>query len=167
MTRLSGEIDQANRGIGELATQLLRYLPLAQEQASGIRSTTSEFSAQLASELTQLEACSAVFEQRVTLALQRGDARLSTIADCSNDALSHLAFQDACAQRLFSVDAVLGRLCQAVLDGLADPSQRIDSVHFSAVQRSAALYAGEVVALQSGPESASGEAPAAGEVVMF
>jgi len=167
MTRLSGEVDLANRSIGELARELLRYLPLAQAQAASMRSTTAEFSARLASELGQLQAGSAEFERRVAQTLQRGDKRISKIAESSNDALSHLAFQDVCAQRLFSVDAVLARLCDVVVQRIAQPTEADPPAEFAKVQRNAAFCAGEVVALQADSEPGGDEAASAGEVLMF
>src|ERR1041384_1551053 len=106
-------------------------MPEISRQSAEIRDTSAAFSEQMRQELAELEQSSAEFERRTTEALTRGDERTERVVQSSREALSHLSFQDACAQRLLSVDAVLRRLAGSVLSSLADPraSSEIGRAH--------------------------------------
>lgn len=93
--------------------------------------------------------------------------RTERVVQNSRDALSHLSFQDACAQRLMSVDAVLRRLASSLLGSLNDPRSGTQLVGFGDIQRSDEHFAGDVVALRA-PDASDGEATAApGEMMLF
>ncbi len=167
MTRLSTEMDSANRQVRELAQTLLGSMPEIGRQSAEIRDTSAQFSEQMREELAQLERSSAEFERRTTEALTRGDERTARVVQTSRDALSHLSFQDACAQRLLSVDAVLRRLAGSVKGALADPNGAASGVGFADIQRSDEHFAGDVIALRAKDEN-DGEATAApGEMMLF
>jgi methyl-accepting chemotaxis protein len=167
MTRLSTEMDAANRQVRDLAQTLLGSMPEIGRQSAEMRGISHEFSQQMRQELTELQRSSGDFEQRITEALTRGDQRSARVVDCSRDALSHLSYQDACAQRLLSVDAVLRRLASSVQSALGDPNAASTSNGYADVQRNEAFFAGEVVALRAANEG-DGEATAApGEMMLF
>lgn len=167
MTRLSTEMDAANRQVRELAQELLSSMPEMGRQSAELRDASSSFSEQMRQELAELEQSSAEFEQRTTEALTRGDQRTERVVQSSREALSHLSFQDACAQRLLSVDAVLRRLAGSVLGSLADPRSDKQGVAFAAIQRSDEHFAGDVVALRAPNESDEGATAAPGEMMLF
>lgn len=167
MTRLSTEMDSANRQVRDLAQTLLGSMPEIGRQSAEIRDTSAAFSEQMRQELAELEQSSAEFERRTTEALTRGDERTERVVQSSREALSHLSFQDACAQRLLSVDAVLRRLSSSVLAALADPRSGTHGVGFADIQRSDEHFAGDVIALRT-PDEGDGEAAAApGEMMLF
>ncbi|MDF3069449.1 MAG: hypothetical protein K0R38_5050 [Polyangiaceae bacterium] len=167
MTRLSTEMDSANRQVRDLAQTLLGSMPEIGRQSAEIRDTSAAFSEQMRQELAELEQSSAEFERRTTEALTRGDERTERVVQSSREALSHLSFQDACAQRLLSVDAVLRRLSSSVLAALADPRSGTHGVGFADIQRSDEHFAGDVIALRT-PDEGDGEATAApGEMMLF
>ncbi|RYZ07096.1 MAG: methyl-accepting chemotaxis protein [Myxococcales bacterium] len=167
MTRLSTEMDAANRQVRDLAQTLLGSMPEIGRQSTEIRDTSAAFSEQMRQELEELEQSSAEFEQRTREALTRGDERTERVVQSSREALSHLSFQDACAQRLLSVDAVLRRLASSVLGTLADPRSGTHGVGFADIQRSDEHFAGEVVALRAPGESDGDAAAAPGEMMLF
>lgn len=166
MTRLSTEMDSANRQVRDLAQTLLGSMPEISRQSAEIRDTSAAFSEQMRQELAELEQSSAEFERRTTEALTRGDERTERVVHSSRDALSHLSFQDACAQRLLSVDAVLRRLASSVLGSLSDPRSGTHGVAFADIQRSDEHFAGDVVALRAASEG-DGETAAPGEMMLF
>lgn len=167
MTRLSTEMDSANRQVRDLAQTLLGSMPEIGRQSAELRETSAQFSDQMREELAELERSSTEFERRTTEALTRGDERTARVVQSSRDALSHLSFQDACAQRLLSVDAVLRRLAGSVKGALADPSSAESGARFAEIQRSDEHFAGDVIALRA-PDASDGEATAApGEMMLF
>lgn len=168
MTRLSTEMDAANRQVRDLAQTLLGSMPEIGRQSGEIRDTSAAFSEQMRSGLAELEQSSAEFEKRTTAALTRGDERTERVVQSSREALSHLSFQDACAQRLLSVDAVLRRLSSSLLGSLSDPRSGVHGVEFSDIQRSDEHFAGDVVALRApGGDDGEGATAAPGEMMLF
>lgn len=166
MTRLSTEMDSANRKIRDLAEELLKCLPQIVSQSGDMRRESAEFSERMRSELAELQASSTEFEQHVTAALQSGDERVARVVAGSYDALSHLSFQDACSQRLLSVDAVLKQLTRRI-QSAADGS---DDDGFEDVQRNSTFNAGEVISLRDASEQRADEESATadpGEVMLF
>lgn len=167
MTRLSTEMDGANRQVRDLAQSLLGSLPEISKQSEDMRGAASDFSEHVRRGLTDLEQSSREFEASVTEALTRGDERSARVVSSSQDALSHLSFQDACAQRLLSVDAVLRRLAGGVRDMLADPSADAAASGFSKIHRSDEHFAGDVIALRQPGEGDDDGAAAPGEMMLF
>ena len=166
MTRLSTEMDSANRQVRELAQALLGSMPEIGRQSAEMRDTSAGFSERMRQELGELEQSSSEFEQRIAEALRRGDERSARVVANSHEALSHLSFQDACAQRLLSVDAVLRRLAGGVRETLVEPGSAA-ATGFADIQRSDEHFAGDVVALRAADEN-DGEATAApGEMMLF
>jgi methyl-accepting chemotaxis protein len=168
MTRLSTEMDQANRKIRDLAEALLKCLPEIVSQSKDLRQESATFSERMSQELVELQRSSATFEQRVTETLTSGDQRVARVVSGSYEALSHLSFQDACAQRLLSIDAVLKQLGRRLHAGLGDTDGDADG-GFDDVQRNSTFNAGEVISLRdesdaNGEESATADA---GEVMLF
>lgn len=167
MTRLSKEMDAANRQVRDLAQTLLESIPEIGRQSAEMRGVSAEFSERMREELTELQRSSGDFEQRISQALKRGDQCSARVVERSREALSHLSFQDACAQRLLSVDEVLRRLATRVQGALGDPSATATRNGYADVQRNDAFFAGEVVALRP-PQEGEDEAIAApGEMMLF
>jgi phage shock protein A len=167
MTRLSNETDGANRRISDLADELLKCLPEVAAQTTEIRQTSAAFSEHMATELSELERTNGAFENRVRDALSLGDERIARVVAHSYEALSHLAFQDACAQRLLSVDAVLTKVGTALEQQLLDPTSDGAISDFEDVQRNAQHHAGDVVAFHGSGGGEAGGATEAGEVLLF
>jgi hypothetical protein len=168
MTRLSTEMDVANRKVRDLAEELLKCLPEIATQSGDLRRESSEFSTRMNQQLAELQKSSSAFEARVTEALSSGDQRVARVVSGSYEALSHLSFQDACSQRLLSVDAVLKQLARRVEVGLEDADA--DDAGFDDVQRNSTFNAGEVVSLRDASDAAADEESAtadAGEVMLF
>jgi methyl-accepting chemotaxis protein len=165
MTRLSTEMDVANRKISDLAATLLKCLPEIAAQSTDLRDESATFSERMNQELVELQESSARFERRVTDTLTSGDERVARVVSSSHEALSHLSFQDACSQRLLSIDSVLKQLARR-LTAASDDSD----ASFEDVQRNSMFNAGEVISLRDASETASDEPSAtadAGEVMLF
>lgn len=168
MTRLSTEMDQANRKIRDLAEALMRCLPEIAAQSTEMRGESAAFSKRMSEELVELQDSSAEFERRVTGALESGDERVARVVAGSYEALSHLSFQDACSQRLLSVDAVLKQLAQRVQSGV--DGEQAEDAGFEDVQRNSTFNAGEVISLRDASEARPDQESAtadAGEVMLF
>lgn len=169
MVRFSKEVAVANAAISELASALSHDLPRVTEHAQKLRSTTERFSARVGSELEEIRVGGAELERLLEDAIQAGDERAQRIVQHASEALSHLQFQDTCAQHLLSVEVVLDQARECM--GKAVTENRPDLLSgesLASVNNNLARHAGQV-SVFSGPSSsdAGSDLSAGGDLIMF
>lgn len=98
----------------------------------------------------------------VTDALSQGDVRMAKVIQFSHEALSHLQFQDACAQQLLQIDADIGGVQSVVEKALRG---EITS-ELVAADSHRVLSAGHVAVFDD-DRAASDDSPAVGDVLLF
>ncbi|MEY4548913.1 MAG: hypothetical protein RL685_5108 [Pseudomonadota bacterium] len=169
MVRFSKEVGSANAAIAELASALSHDLPRVTEHAEQLRTTTERFSARIGSELEEIRVGGAVLEKTLAEAIQSGDQRAQRIVQHAHAALSHLQFQDTCAQHLLSLEVVLNevvtRVPQAVRENRPDV---LTSTVLRSVNRNLDRHAGEVSIFNDQAQSEdSSNLTTGGELILF
>jgi methyl-accepting chemotaxis protein len=145
MVRFSKEVGAANGAISEIAGSISRDLPRVAAHASKLRESTERFSGRINGELDEIRDAGDALEQVLSSAMSDGDAAAERIVSHAYAALSHLQFQDACAQHLLSIDAVFQEILARV--PAAGEQNRADLLcgdALSAVNRNLNLNAGDV-----------------------
>ncbi|HET9955845.1 MAG TPA: methyl-accepting chemotaxis protein [Polyangiaceae bacterium] len=166
MRRLTDEIDQANRQIGQMAQALLVSLPQIQKHGERLNRSAEAFSKDLAENSSQVYGATAHLKTSLESVLARGDHEAGLILQGSYEAISHLQFQDPTAQSLLIIDADLARLMERVttlLEASRTGSVSVTNHSFEnleAAESHPELHAGEVVSLGSEPL-------ATGDVMLF
>lgn len=107
MQSLSERVHESNNLVAELAASLLELLPQVVQAADGLDARSTEFTATFEEHLTRVKGGTERLEQALETSMQGGDQRLDRILGASQDALSHLQFQDPCAQKLMRIDKKL------------------------------------------------------------
>jgi hypothetical protein len=148
MVRFSKEVGAANGAISELAESISRDLPRVAQHASKLRESTERFSGRINGE---------------------GDQAAERIVSHAYAALSHLQFQDACAQHLLSIDAVFREILTRVPAAVGE--RRPDLLAggaLEAVNQNLSLNAGDVTIFRKteGAEP-SGDIDQSGGLVLF
>lgn len=123
MARLSASVEETNRVVHQLAEGLLRTLPEIAAQASAVKESAETLSRDLAQHIGELRTASDEFKRGLAASLAAGDRRLSNVMRATQDALSHLQFQDPIAQQLLvcnsevlqTADFIMGLLEQRKL----------------------------------------------------
>jgi hypothetical protein len=167
MEQLNQEVAAANRAIAGLVAALLGQLPAISSSANQLRDVSTEFSAELTRGLAEVRAGGAAFEGLVEETLSDASQRTESIVKRAQAALSHLQFQDACAQHLLSIDAILrdvrGRIEQAIDD---DDGGELAKTSFEQIRSNPDRWAGDVSALRAADEGdAKNHAP--GDVILL
>jgi hypothetical protein len=98
----------------------------------------------------------------VTDALSQGDVRMAKVIQFSHEALSHLQFQDACAQQLLQIDADIEGV-QSVVERALRGELTSELV---AADSHRVLSAGHVAVFDD-DRAASDDSPAVGDVLLF
>jgi uncharacterized protein YukE len=146
---------------------LTKSLPKVAELAAALSSEAQQFSSHFAAQNSEVTEVVTHLQQTIREGLKEGDNRVLKILSCSQDALSHLQFQDPCAQRLMQIEADIQRVEQTALDLLRtqDPSVVLP---LAAADSHRAAAAGHVMIFDDGSgRGAEDEALAAGEVLLF
>lgn len=110
MRGLAGAIAKANRAIQEVAAALAAVLPGMAEDASALAETTDEFAGKANSTASEISERVAEIEESTATLVSQGDRVIESIIADSHGALSHLQFQDVCAQRLLGIDRELRQM---------------------------------------------------------
>jgi methyl-accepting chemotaxis protein len=169
MVRFSKEVGSANAAIAELASALSHDLPRVTEHAEQLRNTTERFSARIGSELEEIRVGGAALEKKLEDAIRSGDERAQRIVQHAHAALSHLQFQDTCAQHLLSLEVVLNEVVTRVPQAVREnrPEVLTSSVLRTA-NRNLDRHAGEVSIFndQAQTEDAS-NLNTGGELILF
>lgn len=170
MVRFSKEVGSANAAIAELASALSHDLPRVAEHAEQLRTTTERFSARIGSELEDIRVGGAALEKRLEDAIRAGDERAQRIVQHAHAALSHLQFQDTCAQHLLSLEVVLNevvtRVPQAVRENRAEV---LTASVLRTANRNLDRHAGEVSIFndQAGQSEDPSNLNTGGELILF
>jgi methyl-accepting chemotaxis protein len=169
MVRFSKEVGVANGAISELTESLARDLPRVAEHAGKLRVTTEEFSERCNSELDFISEAGGALERVLQSAISAGDERAQRIVSHTYAALSHLQFQDTCAQHLLSIGAVLEQVVERVPAAVeANRPELLAGSALEAVNKNLSLNAGDVTLFtKAEPNQASGDLDQAGGLVLF
>ncbi len=154
--RIQSVNDTSERKVLAVGRALQAILNESQAQAQELRHA-----------LQQLRSAAGELDCGVSEAILREDERSARVVERSREALSHLSYQDACAQRLLSVDAVLQQLSSGVALTIADPASAPGPEVFASVLGNAELHAGDVVALRERARTETQPSPAPGEMILF
>lgn len=145
MVRFSKEVGAANGAISEIAESISRDLPRVAAHASKLRDTTERFSGRINGELDEIRVASDALEQVLSSAMVEGDQAAERIVSHAYAALSHLQFQDACAQHLLSIDAIFRELVARVPAAVEqNRPDLLSGEALAAVNRNLNLNAGDV-----------------------
>lgn len=169
MVRFSKEVGAANGAISEIAESICRDLPRVAAHASKLRESTERFSGRINGELDEIRDAGDALEQVLNSAMTDGDEAAQRIVSHAYAALSHLQFQDACAQHLLSIDAVLKEILHRV--PAAVEQNRPDLLSgdaLQAVNRNLNLNAGDVSVFETSEGAkASDTMDESGGLVLF
>jgi methyl-accepting chemotaxis protein len=108
MKQFSESVRDANKGVQELAEGLLDTLPRIRTLAQGIQDISQRFSLEVTARVSEVATANAQLKQQIAGSIASGDARLQQILKLSQEALSHLQFQDPVAQALLACDRDVG-----------------------------------------------------------
>lgn len=168
MKRLSDAVEEANQGVADLASELTEALPNIARVGSELLQTSTRFRQELETGLREIQDVSSALKSTIGLSLSDGDKRIDRVIHESNAALSHLQFQDVCAQSLLIIDKDLDntRSCiKNVVSEAGAATLRLPDAYSFAVERATSNRehaSGEVVVLNGGPSATE-----AGEVMLF
>ena len=107
MQTLSDQVHESNQLVAQLATQLLELLPRIASSSSEMSKRSEAFNTALRPKMEKVQAGTGQLQRALTQSLGSSDDRLAKIISHSQDALSHLQFQDPTAQRLMRIDKTL------------------------------------------------------------
>jgi methyl-accepting chemotaxis protein len=169
MVRFSKEVGSANGAITELAESMCRDLPRVAEHASRLRESSEEFSGRINGELDEISEAGNALEHVLQSAMADGDEHAQRIVSHAYAALSHLQFQDACAQHLLSIDSVFREIVTRVPAAVNEKRpELLSGGALEAVNTNLSLNAGDVTIFRKseGAES-SGDMDQSGGLVLF
>ncbi len=151
MMRLSNEVAAANQRVAEVADRLSTLLPALAHGAGELRGRVDSFAHQAAERLQDVDRKVIELHEEVADVVRGADAALGAVVRHSQEALSHLQYQDVAAQHLRRVDACLHEL-------------QVTAAHTLGDERAASA----VEPPQQGASSTSlAEAATAGQVLLF
>jgi len=169
MVRFSKEVGAANGAITELAESMCRDLPRVAEHASKLRESTEEFSGRINGELDEIRDAGDALEHVLQSAMADGDDAAQKIVSHAYAALSHLQFQDACAQHLLSIDSVFREILTRVPTAVTEKRpDLLSGGALEAVNTNLSLNAGDVTIFRkSEGTEPSGDMDQSGGLVLF
>ncbi len=147
---------------------LTRSLPKIAEQAAHLKSDTERFSREFENQNAKVSDVVDRLSATIGEGLREGDNRVAKILSLSQDGLSHLQFQDPCAQRLLQIEADLLRAEQCANEVvLSGSSEAVETFGTARAHRD--VSAGHVMIFDDGSGDPVGDdaALAAGEVLLF
>ncbi len=104
MKRLSDAIANTNATINRLAGSLGTALPALRQRSAELGAETTALADDLRADLSNVERQLELLHEQVRGALDATDHTVTSMVDTSHTALSHLQFQDVCAQQLLAID---------------------------------------------------------------
>lgn len=110
MQRLSAEIKKTNTLVSSLAENLGELLPSMSSLVENAFDSTNRFSVTLSSDISSVRKKTALLQEGVGEVLASNEQAVGAILRESQEALSHLQFQDSVAQGLKRVDAMARKL---------------------------------------------------------
>ncbi len=156
--------------IVQIVDGLTSSLPKIADMAEELRVSTETFSANFSRKNSDVSLVVDELQTTIADALRHGDEQVAQVLRHSQDALSHLQFQDPCAQRLLQIEADIleaQRCAKQVLD--TGDTEHVDSLSSADSHRAAA--AGHVMIFDddsAGAGERREDAPlAAGELLLF
>ncbi len=162
---MQGQSDE----IVQIVDGLTGSLPAIAEMTEVLRAKTAGFSQEFGEKNTEVSAVVHQLQTTIRDALQQGDDRVAAILKHSQEALSHLQFQDPCAQRLTQIEADILQAQSTARDVLETGDlDMVERVNAANSHRSAA--AGQVMIFEDGEEcedSVGEKALPAGELLLF
>ncbi|GEM_PF-1203632 len=170
MSSFAKNMQKQSDDIVQIVDGLTGSLPAIAEMAEQLRIDMDDFSRKFDQKSAEVESVVDELQSAITDALREGDDRIAKILKHSQEALSHLQFQDPCAQRLTQIEADIIRVNETAVEvlrtGNADLAEHVGSVH-SHTDASA----GHVILFDDDGVSADGDdentALAAGELLLF
>jgi hypothetical protein len=168
MKRLSDAVEDANRGVADLASELTEALPNIAKVGNELLQCSNSFRQELNGGLQDIKDATSSLRSTIGDSMSDGDKRIDRVIHESNAALSHLQFQDVCAQSLLIIDKDLDntRLCiKNVVAGAGVAAKRVPDDMSLTVERASSnrdRAGGEVMVLNGGMEASD-----AGEVLLF
>ena len=130
MKQLSNQVAETNRQIAELASRLGELLPQMVAQTHAVRERTEEFGAQVSSSIEDVHRGTERLGQVLHDSVQAADDTMVAILKDSQNAMSHLQFQDVVSQALLAIDlqahALVTRVAGAASgDGVLPPAHTL------------------------------------------
>lgn len=114
MMQFSMRVNEASKGIRELAEGLLEVLPRIESLAGDLRTSSEDFSHSTDNRVNEVAAVNTEMKEQVEQSMAAGESRLEQIIKLTYEALSHLQFQDPVAQDLMSCDKEVQACLQLV-----------------------------------------------------
>lgn len=186
MTTLTRQIEEANGMIAELSNTLLSTLPEIAAINGSISNTCADFGSDFSKQVTEVRDVQHLLQASVRASLESTESRAEQMLRISQDALSHLQFQDPVAQSLWQVQLGLSALANMVGANLpayqdverhhAGTSTGHNPLHALASQYGLKLLHGNpstneapsLGVVQAGEDSAEDEeSPESGDVLLF
>jgi methyl-accepting chemotaxis protein len=168
MKRLSDAVEEANKGVAELAEELTDALPNIARVGSELLQCSQSFRVELEGGLREIQDATSALKSTIGNSLSDGDKRIDRVISESNSALSHLQFQDVCAQSLLIIDKDLDntRVCiRSLVEGAGVAAARVPADLNFTLEKATSnreKATGEVIVLNDGPQAVE-----AGEVMLF
>lgn len=168
MKRLSDAVEGANRGVADLASELTEALPNIAKVGNELLQCSNSFRQELTGGLQEIQQATSSLRATIGNSMSDGDKRIDRVIHESNAALSHLQFQDVCAQSLLIIDKDLDntRMCiKNVVAGAGAANQRVPDDMSLTVDRASSnreRAGGEIMVLNGGMDASD-----AGEVLLF
>jgi methyl-accepting chemotaxis protein len=153
MQTLSDKVHESNQLITQLANGLLELLPHIVQISEQLAERSEGFTRQNQAQSRQVQEGTARLEAALNTSMKGGDLRLAAILKHSQEALSHLQFQDPTAQRLMRIDRTLETVQRRIAEALE--------------QDAAAALIEDPLQVELGGGVDTMEAPESGEVMLF
>jgi hypothetical protein len=118
MTTLTRQIEEANGMIAELSNTLLSTLPEIAAINGSISRTCADLGADFSKQVTEVRDVQHLLQASVRSSLENTESRAEQMLRISQDALSHLQFQDPVAQSPWQVQLGLSALASMVVANL-------------------------------------------------
>lgn len=159
---MQGQSDE----IVQIVDGLTGSLPAIAEMIEELRAKTAGFSKEFGAKNTEVSSVIHQLQTTISGALKEGDDRIASILKHSQEALSHLQFQDPCAQRLTQIEADILQAQSTARDVLeTGDADIVERVNAARSHRGAA--AGHVMIFDDECESKGSIALPAGELLLF
>ncbi len=169
MSTFAKNMQTQSDNIVQIVDGLTMSLPKIAEMAEELRVSTESFSGEFDQKNSEVSRVVDELQTTIAHALSHGDEQVAQVLKYSQEALSHLQFQDPCAQRLMQIEADVmqaQRCAEEILE--SGDASLVDSLQAADSHRAAA--AGHVMIFDERAEEGGleGEAPlAAGELLLF
>lgn len=171
MSTFARNMQTQSDDIVHIVDGLTGSLPKIAEMAEELRVSTESFREDFGSKNDEVSDVVELLQSTIRDALQHGDEQVAAILRHSQEALSHLQFQDPCAQRLLQIEADILQ-AQATAHEVFETgdAEAVERVHSAESHRAAA--AGHVMIFddesdQGGAANSEDAALPAGELLLF